>query len=155
MPWYKIQKPEELNNLVLHGRMLRYHGYPHYTYCNAAWFANMSFNITYRRIIEGRVEYRVKPKIKFTNGFSLTKTCNFYTTDFESDYENIDILVFNPMFDFQYTQCKDFYKLLVLKYRCVFLNNMKKTLEFDADIEELNIPIFKTKQELIKYLNKE
>ena len=118
MPWYKIEKPEELEDLVFKGKRLRYKGYPEYTYCNAAWFNNMSFGLTYRRITEGRVEYREKPNVRFLNKtFRETRNCNFHTVDSIQP----DIIVLNPMSRPNYFNNREVYKLLAEKYKCVIL----------------------------------
>jgi len=149
MPWYKIEKPEELDNLVLHGRMLRYHGYPGYTYCNAAWFNNMSFSRAYSKLMSGEVEYRIQPIVRFINdNFKRTGRCNFNIWN----TVNPDIIVLNPTSFPDYRNSRDVYKLLAEKYKCVILGD-DNVYKFKEDC--FHIPIFKTKQELIKYLNKE
>jgi len=149
MPWYKIEKPEELDNLVFKGKLLRYRGYPEYTYCNASWFNNMSFSITYKRIMAGQVEYREQPNVRFLNKtFRETKNCNFHMWE----HLNPDIIVFNPISKADYINNREIYKLLVEKYQCVILGD-DEVYKFKEDC--FHIPIFKTKQELIKYLNKQ
>jgi hypothetical protein len=136
--------------MVYVGRTLRYKcGASEYTYCNAAWFANMSFNITYRRIIGGMVEYRIKPSVRFLNPFKETKNCNFKIVDSNTIPK---IIVFNPTSFTDYRNNRDVYRLLAEKYQCAILgdDNVYKFKEYG-----FVIPIFKTKQELIKYLNKE
>lgn len=149
MTWYKVKSINEILEFAKVGKTLRYPGYPIYTYCNAGWFANMSFNITYKRIIEGRVEYRVKPFVRFLNkNFKQTKNCNFNIVDSIDP----DIIVLNPMSCADYFNNREVYRLLCEKYQCIILGD-DEVYKFTDDW--FTCPIFKTKQELIKYLNKQ